>query len=322
MPSSTDIPSWHAPVWDGPMPDPFVLRHGGKWYAFATGNVANGRAFNLLISDDFTTWRPAPGPLIPPPGSEAADFWAPEVAVGEDGKFYLYYSFGGAAGLNHALHVAVADRPEGPYRDVRGPIIDGGREFTIDAHPYQDSDGTWYLFYARDFADSGTDERGPYHAGTSIVVDRLIDMVTPAGEPKTLLRGRHPWTLYEANRSMPSYGPDPFEWHTIEGAFVRKHAGSYWLMFSGGRWGGAGYGVDVVHADRVTGPYAGEHPDAPQLLSTALTGLPGPGHHSVTTGPDGLEYLAFHAWSPDRRHRRMHLAPMAWTPDGPRLARE
>ena len=313
---------WHRPAFDGSMPDPFVLRHGGRWYAFATGRVVEGRAINLLVSDDFETWTPAPGPLIPPAGSEGADFWAPEVAAGDDGKFYLYYSFGVDGGkVGHALRVAVADEPAGPYHDVGRPLVGDGSAFTIDPHPFKDEDGQWYLFYAADFADSGLDERGRYHAGTSVVVDRLLDMHTLAGEPKTLIRARHRWTLYEDNRTMSQYGPDPFHWHTIEGAFVRKHAGTYWMMFSGGRYGGAGYGVDVVHSTNVDGPYAGEGADAPQVLSTQLAGLPGPGHHSITTGPDGREYFAFHAWNPDLTVRRMHLAPLEWTAEGPRLAR-
>jgi beta-xylosidase len=48
-----------------------------------------------------------------------------------------------------ALRVATSDRPEGPYTDTGTPLVEcTGNRFAIDAHPFRDVDGRWYLFYA------------------------------------------------------------------------------------------------------------------------------------------------------------------------------
>ncbi|RZK52967.1 MAG: hypothetical protein EOO59_13010, partial [Hymenobacter sp.] len=118
-------------------PDPFVLRHGGKYYAFGTtgqGRTTDNRVFTLLTSTNLVDWQAAGGALTPPPGTEKADFWAPEV-VEHQGTFYMYYSRGGGAigaTIGHQLHVATSARPEGPYTEVAAlPVPDS--KFTIDA---------------------------------------------------------------------------------------------------------------------------------------------------------------------------------------------
>ncbi|MEJ7664899.1 MAG: family 43 glycosylhydrolase [Hymenobacter sp.] len=143
------------PVLARNFPDPFVLRHGGHYYAFGTtgrGRTPDGRIFMLLTSDNLVDWRPPGGALTPPPGSEEFDFWAPEIVLHE-GTFYMYYSRGGGAigaTVGHQLHVATSQRPEGPYTEIAAlPVADS--PFTIDAHAFRDTDGQWYLFYARDF---------------------------------------------------------------------------------------------------------------------------------------------------------------------------
>ena len=103
------------------MPDPFVLAVDGVWYAYATspGPSSQGepRVLRLLVSEDFKTWRRCPNPLIAPAGAAGCSFWAPEVAQGDDGRFYLYYSFGREADQQHRLRVAVADR----FRSAAAP---------------------------------------------------------------------------------------------------------------------------------------------------------------------------------------------------------
>ena len=58
-------------------------------------------------------------------------------------------------GVSGALRVATSDRPEGPYTDTGTPLTDcTGNRFTIDPHPFRDTDGTWYLFYARNYPNT------------------------------------------------------------------------------------------------------------------------------------------------------------------------
>src|SRR5215212_4581755 len=71
------------PVYAGSMPDPFVLRHRGVYYAFGTTGgerKSDGRIFTLLRSNDLVNWQELGGALTPPTTDTAYQYWAPEVA--------------------------------------------------------------------------------------------------------------------------------------------------------------------------------------------------------------------------------------------------
>ncbi len=320
---------WTNPVYPFYFADPFVWKHEGRYYAVGTGPVAQVQsasegdfsarevnhhemAIPLLISDDLVHWHLHGGAYLVPPFARGAVFWAPEVAF--DGSlFYLYFSCA-TQGLNHALRVAISDRPTGPFEDA-GPLLPENDPcpFAIDAHPFRDGDGQWYLFYARDFLDSSQNLR----AGTALVVDRLLGMRRLAGETRTILRARSDWQLFQAQRTM--YGR-VFDWHTLEGPSVLKHRGSYYCFYSGGCYEGEGYGVDYGVASQVIGPYldTGNETGA-RILRTVPGKVIGPGHHSIVLGPDDQsEFIVYHAWDPQMTARRMHIDRLEWTEAGPR----
>ncbi len=267
------------------------------------------RVFPLLHSADFRTWRRIGEALEHPDPALGDSYWAPEIAAC-GGVFYLYYSVG-FADTRHHLRVATARRPEGPYRDAAALTDVTTCPFAIDPHPFRDSDGTWWLFHARDFLDAADDIR----AGTALVAQRLATMTALAGEPLVVLRARHGWQRFLADRSM--YGRR-FDWHTLEGPCVRLHDGRYWCFYSGGRWETDSYGVDYAVATQLTGPWSDAGAEAgPRVLRTLPGRLIGPGHNSIVLGPDDREYIAYHAWDADMHARRMYLSPLSWTADGP-----
>ncbi|WP_460615619.1 glycoside hydrolase family 43 protein [Hymenobacter seoulensis] len=309
------------PVYAGQFPDPFVLRHEGHYYAFGTtgqGRTPDGNIFTLLTSDDLVDWKPIGGALVPPAGAEGADFWAPEV-VYHEGTFYMYYSKGGGAinaTVGHRLHVATSKLPQGPYHEAALLEVPGS-QFTIDAHPFKDTDGQWYLFYARDFTDS---DNG-FRPGTGLVADRLLNMTKLAGESRTIMRARHDWTVFEKNRTMPLYGNRTFpEWHTLEGPFVRQHEGRYYCFYSGANFLTSRYGVDYCVADSILGPYSDAGAEkGPRVLHAVEGHVRGPGHHSHVLSPDGKqEYLVYHAWEKGMKERQLCIDKLEWTAQGPR----
>ncbi len=337
---ATDVPPMHPhtistqrtytnPVYPSYFADPFVWEYHGEYYAIGTGpaeasgtiedaeKLASGlsaqlRIFPLLRSDDFVTWHNVSGALLPPDPELGHTFWAPEVAY-HDGIFYLYYSVG-HEDKRHQLRVASSEHPLGPYADLGKTLVNPAVfPFAIDPHPFQDDDGQWYLFYARDFLDT----QGSARAGTALMVDRMVDMTTLAGEAKTVLRAHWDWQRFQRDR--PMYG-GIWDWHTLEGPCVRRHEGRYYCFYSGGRWETAQYGVDYGVAENVMGPYsdAGNEEGA-RVLRSAPGHLIGPGHNSIVIGPDRqTEYLAYHAWDPGMRARHMCLDRLLWTADGPR----
>lgn len=309
--------AYRNPVFAGEMPDPGVLRFGGRYYAFGTtGNrrLGDGQIFRLLISDDLVNWQDAGGALQPPFDNTDIQYWAPEV-VHHQGTFYLYYSAGTLPDLRFEIRVATSQRPEGPYRDTGEPLQEGeNAPFFIDGHAFQDDDGQWYFFYAKDFLDA---EDG-YHARTGIVVDRLLEMTRLEGKPQMVVRPRYAWTLFQANRKMDSYGGRVFDWHTIEAPWIVKKNGKYYCFYSGSNYGTENYGLDYVVADTVMGPYRNQG-----RYARVLRGVPnlvrGPGHPSIVQAPDDkTEMVVYHAWNEAMTQRQMWVDPLVWTTLGPR----
>ncbi len=299
------------------MPDPGVLSFEGRYYAFGTtgdSRMSDGKVFRVLSSADLITWKELGGALEPPLQNSKVQYWAPEV-VHHQGTFYLYYSAGTLPDLHFGIRVATSKRPEGPYVDTGTPLQEGDdAPFFIDGHPYQDEDGRWYLFYAKDFPNT-TDG---FMAGTGIVVDRLIDMTRLEGKPRMVVRPRYPWTLFESKRKMDLYGGQVFDWHTIEAPWVVKRNGRYYCFYSGSNFGTVNYGLDYVEGDSVMGPYHGQG-----QYARVLRGVPdlvrGPGHHSIVATSDGKgEMVVYHAWNKNMTDRQMWIDPLYWTPRGPR----
>ncbi len=305
MTQTSGVATYTNPVYPQYFADPFVLKVGDRYYAYGTGESAlmDGRVFEVLESDDLVNWRSLGGALQLLESGER-DYWAPEVA--HDGeRFYLYYSAGNGD-LGHRLRVAVADHPAGPFVDS-GVILTGDDPFTIDAHPFRDDDGQWYMYYARDFLDG---ER----VGTALSVDRMTSMTRLSGNPTTVLRASADWQLYA--RQRPMYGRT-YDWHTLEGPFVVKRGGRYYCFYSGGAWPEPSYGVSYGVATHPLGPWSEPKRDSPTVLRTIPGHVIGPGHNSVVIGPDGADYLIYHAWDAQKTGRRMCIDRLEWTEEGP-----
>jgi hypothetical protein len=85
-----------------------------------------------------------------------------------------------------------------------------------------------------------------------------------------------------------------WEGHLIEGPWVTRQAGRYWLFYAGNDFATPAYGIGVAVADHPLGPYV-KQPE-PLLRSTRRWWAPG--HASVAPGLDGQPQLFFHAFFP------------------------
>lgn len=85
-----------------------------------------------------------------------------------------------------------------------------------------------------------------------------------------------------------------WEGHLIEGPWVTRQQGRYWLFYAGNDFCTPAYGIGVAVADHPLGPY--EKQPEPLLKSTAEWWAPG--HASVAPGLDGKPQLFFHAYHP------------------------
>ena len=85
-----------------------------------------------------------------------------------------------------------------------------------------------------------------------------------------------------------------WEGHLIEGPWVTKQQGKYWIFYAGNDFGTPAYGIGVAVADHVLGPYVKQ----PQPLLKSTPSWWAPGHASVAPGLDGHPQLFFHAFFP------------------------
>lgn len=85
-----------------------------------------------------------------------------------------------------------------------------------------------------------------------------------------------------------------WEGHLIEGPWVTRQQGRYWLFYAGNDFGTPAYGIGVAVADHPLGPYVKQ----PEPLLKSTPAWWAPGHASVAPGLDGEPQLFFHAFFP------------------------
>lgn len=244
------------PLFEGWYADPELHVFEGRYYIYPTFSAIyeDQTFFDAWSSSDFVTWTKHPRILdfadIPWSTNRAA--WAPTVTEHE-GKYYMYFSAGDGAGIG----VAVADSPDGPFRDALGkPLISEYHHGAqpIDAHAYIDDDGQAYLYYG-----------GWKHA---VVVKLSLDMLGTVGE-------------------FLEITPENY----VEGPFMIKRNGIYYFMWSEGSWGDASYSVAYAMSDSPLGPFTrhGKVLESNPEIATSA------GHHSVLCIPGTDDwYICYH----------------------------
>jgi arabinan endo-1,5-alpha-L-arabinosidase len=312
---------YENPVIDADFPDPAVLRAAdGVYYVYATQSARDGHMLNIQTarSPDLVHWELLGDALPARPvwASRTQDFWAPHVVV-HGGVYYLYYSARPDAaqsdpGRGLCLAVATSARPQGPFTDIGHPLLCGPGFVNIDPMAYDDpATGRRLLYWGSGFQPIKVQELGADR--TSFAPgSRAIDLVPPVQVQ------------------------DPANYRRlVEGAWLVRHAGFYYLFFSGDNCCGpnAHYAVMVARSRSATGPFA---------LPPAGSGLPGgviiarrglwvaPGHNSVIEDGCGMSWILYHGV--DRRlprtrpsdevntRRVMLLDRLVWRNGWPRVA--
>ena len=115
-------------------------------------------------------------------------------------------------------------------------------------------------------------------------------MTTPVRAQRIAADGR---SLLGEDRIVLTNDLD-WEGHLIEGPFVTRQDGRYWLFYAGNDFSTPAYGIGAAVADHPLGPYVKQ--GEPLLRSTRE--WTAPGHASVAPGRDGKPQLFFHAFHP------------------------
>lgn len=260
------------PVLKVDFPDPFLLKEGDTYYAYATNG--QGKNVQAARSTDLVKWEGLADAMPVMPKWVKPNFtWAPEVIKIGD-KFVIYYTARDKASNKQCVGVAISDKPEGKFKDTRdSPFVcqvnEGG---TIDASPFRDADGKLYLLFKNDGNCCGF---STYLYSQELAADGL----SLVGEPVRLVKNDQVW-----------------EGSVVEAPSMWKQEDTYYLFYSGNSYAGLEYAVGYATCETPKGPCT----DAPEnpILKTALKKPPviGPGHQTLVVDDDGETWLVYHAW--------------------------
>jgi beta-xylosidase len=283
-PSAIPAGMFVNPVIDDDFPDPFVLRVGDAYFAYATTDAA--QHLQLARSSDLVTWEILDDPLPKLAGWSSGDTWAPEVLKTSAG-FVLYYTSRApeikrpGGGVSHCITLAVGAVPEGPFVDssTKPLVCQGELGGSIDATPFVDADGTKFLIWKNDGNCCGLPTR-------FWIQPLSADGLRLTGKPS----------------DMGVVNDEPWEGGLIEAPTLILSNGTYFLFYSANGYDTEFYAVGYATSKKVLGPYvdARENPILASAWGRPVTSRArGPGHQSVVVAPGGQLWMAYHAWDQD-----------------------
>lgn len=214
--------------------------------------------------------------------------WAPSI-IENHGRYYLFFGANDIQSNDEAggIGVAVADEPTGPFKDALGkPLINrfhNGAQ-PIDQFVFRDDDGQHYLYYG-----------GWRHCNVVKLADDLLSI-----------------EKFEDDKAYKEITPENY----VEGPFVFKRKGRYYLMWSEGGWQGPNYSVAYAIGESPTGPFK----RVDKILRQDPSVATGAGHHSILHPPGSKDwYIVYHRRPLGDRngnHRVVCIDRMRFNEDG------
>jgi beta-xylosidase len=239
------------PVFQGWYADPEGAIFGKKYWIFPTFSAPYNKQvfFDAFSSSDLVNWTKHERILDTASVKWARRaMWAPSI-VEKDKKYYLFF---GANDIQSdkelgGIGVAVADKPEGPYKDyLKKPLVDkfhNGAQ-PIDQFVFKDK-GEYYLIYG-----------GWRHCNIAHLKKDFTGFIP-----------------FEDGSIFKEITPENY----VEGPFMFEKGGKYYFMWSEGGWTGPNYSVAYAIADSPFGPFR----RIGKILQQNPQIATGAGHHSV-----------------------------------------
>lgn len=276
------FPGWYA--------DPEVALFGDRYWIYPTYSAPYDQQlhFDAFSSPDLIHWTKHPRILDNQEVKWARRaMWAP-AAVERDGKYFLFFAANDVRpGQVGGIGVAVADRPEGPFKDLLGkPLLNenvNGAQ-PIDQFVFRDDDGQEYMVYGG-WRRCNLTRLKPDFTGLEPFPDGdLFKEITPEGY--------------------------------VEGPVMFRRGGKLYFMWSEGGWTGPDYSVAYAIADSPLGPFT----RIGKVLQQDPTVATGAGHHSVLHIPGTDEWYAIYHRRPlgrtDANHRVTCIDRMEFAAQG------
>lgn len=257
---SPTAPGNGNPIIPGYFADPTIKKFGDTYYIYATtdGNGGGLGPSQVWTSKDFVNWT-----LQDMNWPTTYHYWAPDVTLGNDGKYYMYYC------QPVEIYGASAATPVGPWQ----PLSTDGKPMipnyfipgviTLDGQSFRDDDGKFYMFW-------GTWGIYPDHGcGVGLMNADMKTFAKTAKIPNTIAKD------------------------FFEAPFMFKRKGIYYLTYSSGACEDETYRVQYIMSK--TSPMDGFSygKNSPVLVTNEDKSVHGPGHQSVIQVGDEY-YLVYH----------------------------
>ena len=231
--------------------DPSVIYEGGKWYLYPSCGM-------VYVSEDFIHWKHKK--MTP------YDIGYAPTVVKHKGKFLLIAS-------ESEMYSSLS--PEGPFECIGALHDDTGKEYRVgDPMLFSDDDGRLYLY-------SGCGEE---IRGCELDNDDPTRLITENMLMFGMNTKDHVW------ERMGEWNEDPsYSW--IEGAWMYKRNGVYYLTYSapGTEW--ISYGMGAYKSSSPLGPW--EYMETSPFLLTKKGLIRGTGHGSIVDGPNGTTWVFY-----------------------------
>lgn len=264
---SPNNPGNGNPVIPGYFADPTVKKFGDTYYIYATtdGNGGGLGPSQVWTSKDFVTWT-----MQDMNWPTTHNYWAPDVALGNDGKYYLYY-----CQPTVEIYGASASTPTGPWT----PLFADGKPvltnlyvpgvITLDGQTFRDDDGKFYMTWGTWGIYPG------YGCGVGLLNPDMSSFAKTAQIPNTTAKD------------------------FFEASYMFKRKGIYYLLYSSGFCEDGTYRVQYATSKKSPMEGFAYGKNNPILTTGADGSVHGPGHNSVLQVGDDY-YIIYH------RHNNPH----------------
>lgn len=182
------------------------------WQCFSTKDMQNWTDRGRILEDDEFSW------------CSENNAWASQ-CIERNGKYYFYFTTTTSA---RAVGVAVADSPEGPYKDVLGKPLCGPNWDYIDPTVFIDDDGQAWLMFGNP---------------TCYYVKLKEDMITLDGP------------IQKFDMTEAAFGPSSKTSAYGEGPWVYKRNDLYYLVYAAFCGNDSGESQAYSTAPSITGPW-------------------------------------------------------------------
>jgi beta-xylosidase/regulation of enolase protein 1 (concanavalin A-like superfamily) len=267
-------PGTGNPFIPGYFADPTVKKFGDTWYIYSTtdGNNDGRGPATVWTSKDFVNWTMHE---MNWPITQGGFYWAPDVTIGPDGKYRLFYN------IPCETYEGIGESPLGPWKNILGedktliPNYLVPDIITLDAQTFKDDDGKIYILF-----------------GTWGIYPRSgcgIGLLNPDMKSFAKLD------------KIPNTQAIDF----FEAPFIIKKDGIYYFTYSSGSCHDSTYRVQyAISRTSPFGPY--EYGKNNPILETSKDGsVHGPGHHCIIQ--EGSEYyIIYHRHDNPHSARGMH----------------